>query len=110
MVNCLKKISVIGYVLLLTTMLIVGMYYADLNTRAVGFEDAKPVFYCNISEDEIYLHFMGKELNINSNDNSLISSVTKYSKKTVPLRTKFAKALNDFIRMITGLFLRAVGQ
>ena len=103
----MRKIFVIVYSVLLVCLLTFGIYYADLNTRSVGFEDAKPVFCCQINEKKIYFHFMGAELNLNSDNNLFITSVAN---KKVPLRTRFVKALSDFIKRITDLFLRAVGQ
>ena len=106
----IKKTFVTVYSFLLVCLLTAGIYYADLNTRSIGFEDAKPVFYCDINGQQIYLHFMGSELNIDADDSSFINAFVNDNKKTVPLRTKFIKALSDFIKKITGLFLRAVGQ
>ncbi len=106
----MRKFFVVVYSILLVCLLTFGIYYADLNTRSVGFEDAKPVFCCDINEKQIYLHFMGNELNIDANENSFINVVINKDKKTVPLRTKFIMALSDFIKRITDLFLQAVGQ
>jgi len=106
----MKKFIVTVYSVVLAFLLTFGIYYADLNTRSVGFEDAKPVFYCDINDQQIYLHFMGKELNIDANESLILSAFVNDDKKTVPLRVEFAKALTDFIKRITDLFLRAVGQ
>lgn len=110
MVVAFKKLAVVIYVILLVFLLSVGIYIADINTRSVGFEDAKPVFCCEVENGSVYIHIMGNELNIKSQDNGIVSAITKYNKKTAPLRTKVAKALSEFIKKIVGLFLRAVGR
>ena len=106
----MRKLFTAVYSVLLVFLLIIGIYYADLNTRRVGFKDAKPVFCCNINEEELYLHIFDVELRLDTDKSVMVNSIINKDKKTVPLLTKFIKALNGFIKMITDLFLQAVGQ
>ena len=101
-----KKFLVVIYIILLVLLLIFGIYYADLKTRSIGFEDALPVLYFNVDNDSMLIHFMGKSINLNINNNFIVDLINK---KTVPYGLKALEALNDVTKKIIDWFAQVCG-